>query len=117
MIDLKKDLFPIFIVVAIVGMVGFMILLHYPWGIILTVVALGIGFGIVELIIKLIIGKTVSQQWWYWTNQTIEGQNKYIHCPKCKCEIVFPNKWKAQVFGVIFIVTFVIITVGHLLWK
>jgi len=112
-----KDIFPIFIVVAIVGFVAWMGFAGMPWGIILTIAMLGIAFGVVELICKLSIKKTVSQQFWQWLNITKEGGNKYCHCPKCGIEIGFPNRWKAQTFSVIFIMIIVIITVGHLLWK
>ena len=115
--DLKKDIFPIFIVAAIVGMVGFMWLTGFPWGIILTMVLLGVAFGIAEIACKGITGLSVSQQFWKWANVTKEGPNKYVSCPNCKTEIVFPNRKLANTFSVIFIMVIVVVTVGHLLWK
>lgn len=114
---MTKDIFPIFIITALVGFVGWMFWMGFPWGIILTISLLGIGFGIAELICSLTIKKTVSQQWWAWLYETSIQGNKYCHCPRCGCEIGFPNRWKAQAFGVIFIIIIVVITVGHLLWK
>lgn len=113
----KGDIFPIFIVGAIVGMVLWMVLNGFPWGIILTIAALGIAFGVVELISKLTIKKTVSQQFWWWINKCEIGENKYIQCPNCGNGLVFPNRRKGLIFSIAFTITILIVTVGHLVIK
>lgn len=115
----KGDVFPLFIIGAIAGMVIWMVAVGFPWGIIATVISLGLlGFGLVELIWKLAFKKTVSQEFWLWTYTTmVDETSKYIRCPNCRCGIGFPNKWKANTFSIIFIITILIITVGHLIWR
>lgn len=115
---IKGDIFPIFIVSFIVGIVGFMLFSGYPIGIIVTMAALGIAFGLVELLWKCLFKKTVSQEWWKWANKTaVDQRSKYLFCPHCGTGIALVNKWKSQTFAVLFIMSIVIITVGHLLWK
>jgi hypothetical protein len=115
--DLKKDIFPIFIVTAIVGMVGWMFYAGFPGGIIALIALYGIVFGLLELVMKLVFKKTISQEFWAWSSKPELGVNKYCACPNCGRELVFPNRKKALAFSVLFITTIVIITVGHLLWK
>lgn len=116
---LKGDIFPIFAICGIVGIVIWMFFSKFPWGITLTVSCLGLlGFALPEIILKMTTKKTVSQQWWTWLLKTEKDDSaKYLFCPSCNSGFKFPNKANATSFCVIFIVTIVIIVVGHLLWK
>jgi len=115
----KGDVFPLFIIGAIVGMVIWMVLGHFPWGIIATVVALGLlGFGLVELIWKLVFKKTVSQEWWAWAYKTaVDTASKYLFCPSCGAGFCFPNKSKANTFCILFVLVIIIVCFGHLVWR
>lgn len=115
----KGDIFPLFIIAAIAGMVLWMVWVRFPWGIIATVASLGLlGFGLVELIWKLCFKQTVSQEWWKWAYKTEpDPASKYLICPCCNQGFKFPNKSAANTFGLLFVGVILIITFGHLLWR
>lgn len=114
----KGDIFPLFIIGALVGVVVWMFLNHFPWGIIATMAGLGITFGVIELIWKTVFKQTVSQEWWKWAYKTApDPTSKYLRCPNCQSGFAFPNKAAANSFGLIFVGIILIITFGHLLWR
>jgi len=115
---LVGDIFPIFIIGAIFGLLGWMYASKFPIGIIETIAFIGLGFGAAELERKIRTKKTVSQEFWKWVCETKEDStSKYTHCPKCGCGIGFPNRQKGMAFSIIFIITLIIIFFGHLMWK
>ena len=114
---LSGDIFPIFLIVGAIGIIGGMIWAGFPLGIIMTMGGLMAAFAIVELIWKLTTKKTVSQEFWKWYCVATAGPNKYCKCPNCGTELQFPNKMKGNIFSIVFVTVILIITVGHLIIK